>query len=418
MAVESSNLTIEVERPAAWARRLTITVPAAQVARARAQTMTRLSQRLRLPGFRKGKVPAAVLEKRFGQAVDSETVEKLVGDAYRAAVEREGLRPISQASVENIDYAAGRDLTFRVDLEVMPEIELQRLGGFSIRRETPQVTDDQVGRVLERLREQNAVLHPIEEGHPAAGDVVRVSITRLDTDPPGEPRRYEIVLGEDQALPAIEDAIRTMKPGQEGDFAVDLPRNAQDPVSPVERHDLRIGLLEVRRPERPPLDDELARAVGPFESLDLLRERIRADLEREAGREAERGVRSRLLQLILEANSFEVPDAMVREYLEKLVPEAEVADTGKLVEIRDSARPAAIAVIHRHLVIDRVAELESLQATPAEVDARLEAVAQALGRPVGQVRAQFQKNGRLQEIESEITEDKVFEYLKQLSTID
>jgi len=418
MAVESSDLMVAVERPAAWARRLTITVPAARVARERASAMTRLSQRVRLPGFRKGKVPPYILEKRFGQAVDQETVERLVGDAYRVAIESEGLRPITQGSVDGIQYATGADLTFHVELEVRPEIELRRLGGFSVKRAVAAVTEDQVGRVLDRLRDQNAILHPVEGEHPVRGDVVQVAITRRNTDPPAEPRRYEIVLGEEQALPAIEDAIRTLQPGGSSDFAVDLPQNPDDPASPTERHELHIALAEAKRPERPALDDDFARSVGPFESLDQLRARVREDLEREAGRDAERGVRQRLLQLILEANSFEVPGSMVQEYLSRLVPEGEVADTDKLEEIRASARPAAIDVIRRHLVIERIAETESLHASPAEVNARLEILAQALGRAVQQVRAQFQKNGRLQELESDITEDKVFDYLKTLSTID
>ncbi len=418
MAVESKDLMIAVERPGAWARRLTITVPAEKVARERAQSMQRLSQRIRLPGFRKGKIPVAVMEKRFGQAVDQETVERLVGDAYRAAIESEGLRPITQAAVDGIQYATGSDLTFHVDFEVRPEIELQRVGGFTVKRETPAVTDEQIGRVLDRLRDQNAVLHPIAEGQPVVGDVVHVAITRLNVEPPAEPRRYEIVLGEGQALPAIEDAIRTLAPGEESNFSVDLPLDPDDADSASERHELTIALLEAKRPERPALDDEFARSAGPFESLEQLRERVRVDLEREAGREAERGVRHRLLQFILDANAFDVPESMVKDYLARLVPDSEGVETEKLEEIRASAWPAARDAIRRHLVVERIAETESLHATPAEVNARLETVAQALSRSVEQVRAQFQKNGRLQEIESDITEDKVFDYLKTLSTIE
>jgi trigger factor len=420
MAVDSIDLRVEVEKPGAWSRRLTITVPAARIARERASALNRLSQRVRLPGFRKGKVPPAVLERRFGQAIEQETIERVIGEAYREAVQREGLVPITQGAVEHVDYQAGADLVFHVDFEVRPEVELQRLGGFRVKREPVPITDEQVDRVLERLREQHTVWRPIDDENPVNGDMVSVEITRRNADTAAgtKPRTYQLVLGEGQALPPVEEVIRSLRPGLEHDFTVDLPEKADDPASPLRRHEIHVRMLEAKRAERPPLDDEFARGVGDFGTLAELVDRVRSDLAQEAEREAERGVRNRLIQQILEANRFDVPDAMVRDYLEKLLPESERVEREKLEEFRASAWPAAVEMIRRHLVIERVAELESLHATPDEVDARIERVAGAIGKSPAQVRAQFEKSGRLREIEVEITEEKVFEYLKSLSTIE
>src|SRR5688572_24344407 len=115
-----STLKVTIESPATWSRRLTITVPAERLEREKQTTTKRLAQRIKLPGFRKGKVPAQVLEKRFGPAIEQETIERVVGDAYREAVAQEGLHPISQAAIDNIDYQTGSDLTFRVDFEIRP----------------------------------------------------------------------------------------------------------------------------------------------------------------------------------------------------------------------------------------------------------------------------------------------------------
>jgi trigger factor len=417
MAVDSAELKVEVEKPAAWTRRLTITVPKERVARERTSAMRRISQQVRLPGFRKGKVPVSIIEKRFGQAIEQEAIERLIGDAYKQAVEQEGLRPITQGAVERVDYSQGNDLTFAVDLEVRPEIELERLGGFAVKREVPEVPADQMDKVLDRLRDQNAVLEPLADA-PTIGDVVTVEILRKNGESDAKPRSYQLTLGEDQALPQIEEVIRTLKPGEEGDFSIDLPANPDEADGPAERHELHIRMVEARHPVRPELDDEFAKSAGDFEDLAALRARIREDLEREAGREADRNVRYRLMQLILEANPFEVPDSMLDDYLNRLIPDREDADKETLDKVREETRPTAADAIRRHLVIERIAETESLAAAPAEVDTRLEQVAQAVGRNVGQVRAQFQKSGRLTEIESEITEDKVFEYLFTLSTID
>jgi trigger factor len=417
MDVETEALKIAIEKPAAWARRLTITVPQARIQRERKSAMSRLAQRVKLPGFRKGKVPVGVLEKRFGAAIEQETVERLIGDAYREAVKQEGLQPITQGAVEGVEYQPGSDLTFRVDLEVRPEIELERIGGFTVRREAQPVGDEQVDAVLERLRAQQAVWEPLEAGL-ADGDAVVVEIVPLDDPDAGAPRSYQLTLGQGQALPAIEDAIRTLEPETEGEFTVDLPEDADQPDSPVKPHSLRIRLVEAKRPRLPELDDEFARSVGEFATVSDLRDKIRADLEEEAGREADRGVRLQLLQNILDANSFEVPNAMIDDYLARLLPEAKDADAEKMAEIRASAAGPAAEAIRRSLVVERIAEMESLAATAAEVEARVADAAEKLGRDVAEVRGRFAKSGRLTEIEHEITEDKVFEYLTSLSTIE
>jgi trigger factor len=196
-----SELKISIEKPATWSRRLTITVPAERLEQEKQTTARRLAQKVKLPGFRKGKVPATMLERRFGQAIEQETVERVINEAYREAVQREKLQPITQAAIDNIDYSAGSDLTFRVDFEVRPEIELNRLGGFRVQRAVQSVGDEAVDRVVQRLREQHATWHPLTEEAPVLGDMGIVEITPIDNGTAGAPRRYQIFLGEGQVRP-------------------------------------------------------------------------------------------------------------------------------------------------------------------------------------------------------------------------
>ena len=234
----------------------------------------------------------------------------------------------------------------------------------------------------------------------------------------GTPRSYQLVLGRGQALPAIEAAIRTLGPGTDGEFTVDLPEDSDQPDSPVKPHQLRIRMVEAKRPELPAFDDEFARGVGEFATLSDLRDKIRTDLDEEAGREADRAVRFQLLQNILDANPFEVPGSMIDDYLARLLPDAKDADPETLAEIRSSAASPAADAIRRSLVVERIAEMESLNATAAEVEARVADAAARMGRDTAEVRGRFAKSGRLAELEHEITEDKVFQYLISLSTIE
>lgn len=419
MTTEAPELTVSVEKPAAWARRLTITVPADRIAREKKEAVQRLSKRVKLPGFRQGHVPVAVMERKYGPAIEQEAVEKVIGDAYREALANEGLQPITQGSVDNVNYEPGTDLTFDVELEIRPEIELERVGGFTVVREQTAVSDQQIDEVLQRLREENAVWRTKENATPVAGDMVTVEITPLDdaTDAePSQPRQYQIVIGEGQAAQAVEDAVITLKPGEAAEFEVDL-RNPEEPTGPTKPHRMHINVIEVKTPEYAPLDDEFAKGLGDFESLAELRARIADDLGRETEREAERGVRLQLMQQIIEANPFEVPRTMVRSYLDRMMPAREGADPERVDEMRQQLWPAAETALKRSIAVDRIAEMEALRATSAELDARVDEMAERMGRPRGEVAAQLRKAGRIDELEQEITEEKVFEYLKSLSEI-
>jgi trigger factor len=421
LSTETADLKVSVENSSAWGRKLTITVPHDRVERERQGAAQRLAKQVRLPGFRKGKIPNQVMEKRFGQAIEQEAVEKAIGTAYRDALKQENLQPITQGSINDIHYHPGEDLVFHVELEVRPELELERIGGFTLRRDVEMVGDEQVEQVLQRLREEQATWDAVEGRTPLAGDMVDVEITPLDDHTeaaPSSPRRYQVVIGEGQAIPAIEDVLRTLRSGEAGEFDVELPENSEDPAAGTKPHRMQVRMLEVKQPQYAPLDDEFARKLGDFETLGTLRERVREDLQRENERETERRVRAQLLQELIAANPFDVPQSMVQQYVEAMLPAREGADPDKLAEARQSAWPMAEQALQRMLVIERVAELEALHAKPEEVQARVDELAQHLNRPAREVGAQLRKNGRLDEIAREITEDRVFDYLKSLSTIE
>lgn len=411
-----SDLQVTVETPGGWARKLSIRVPADRLEKEKQEAAKRLAQKVRLPGFRKGKVPSHVLEKKFGPAVEQEMLEKVMNTAYREAIQQENLSPISQAAIENVHYHAGEDLTFDVHFEVRPEIELNRLGGFSVQRPRPEVGEAEVGRVIDRLKEEHAVWKPIDAGQAmVVGDMAVVEITSLDGPNANQPKRYQIFLGQDQVRPQIEELIRSMSPGEESEFTVDLPEGEDESIT--RPNPIRIHVIEAKRPEFPPIDDEFAKSLGSFESLADLKEKVRADLDKESEAESERALRAQLVGHILEANPFDVPDTMVNHYLDQTIRPRKGDDPAKIEEMKQAVRPQAVQGLRRLLLVDRVAEIEGLRATPEEVDARVEELASRFNKSLPEVRAQFQKSGRLGELEESITEEKVFDYLKSLSDI-
>lgn len=430
MASNTQELKVAVEEGSSWSRRLSITIPAERVERTRGRIANQVAQGARMPGFRKGKLPASVVEQRFGPSIDQETIDRLIQETYREALDSQGITPINQGKVDDVQFEKGSDMTFQVEVEVRPEIELSRLEGFSVERPKSEVGDDEVDSVLTRLADERAEWEPIEEGkRPDYGDRVLVEITALNDE--GEPTEdkhsYRIVLGESQAIPDVEAAILTLAPGERGEFTVAFPEDFPDEERRGEEQRLRIESKEGERKVLPEIDDEFAKSIGEFDDLAGLRERVLSDLREDADQRSEGEVRRQLIDHILEANPFEAPQSMLDRYLEYMLDgptgnrqaksDRSPEEEERYQKVREGFRPQAEWSLKRTLVVERIAEAEGLRATQDEIDERVEAIANQHDRSPSEVWIQLEKSGQLEELEREITEDKVFDFLKEKNTV-
>ena len=399
-----------------WRRRMSVTVPAAVVHEEEQRAARQLASRAKLKGFRQGRVPTRVIESRFGTALRKEALDKLIADAYRQALVSEKLSPISEGEIEDVQYAPEQDLVFHVTFDVQPVIEVGRLGGFVVERPEAHVKDEHVQAVLERVREQHGAWRPAEGGRPEDGNLVAVKILRLDSES-AEARDYDFVLGQGDAIPEIEAAIKTLEPGSTGEFTITFPADFPDEARRGVSETVRITLTSRSVLELPPVDDDLAKQAGDFESLTDLTAKVREDMEREAEQRADATVRSRLLDFLLEANAFDVPASMVDRYVDAFLGDAKDVPRERVEEARRQIRPEAERAVKRILLIDRVAEMRGLSASEAEVDARVEEIAAANGTTPAKVYASMQKARRLESLERELTEKKVFDFLTEQSEI-
>lgn len=423
MSIDVSRLDIEVRDEAQWRRTLAITIPADIVTAERRKIAKTLARQVRIPGFRAGKIPPSVIEKRFGPALDREMVDKVVGDAYKEALDSQELRPISEGEIQKLDFEPEQDLAFEISFDVEPTYEFSRLTGFSVTRPATQVGDEEVDRVVERLREQQGSWVPVEEGRPEAGDLVSLTATQLNDEGEDElePHDYDLQLGQGDAIEDVESAVYTLEVGQEGEFEVTFPDDFPNEERRGLSQKLRLKLRERKVRELPELDDDFARSVGEFEDLEALTSRIREDLEKEANDQAEGAVRGQLLDAIIDANPFDVPGSMVDRYIDSVLGQAGQGQVDpndeRMQVVREQFRPEAERAVKRMLVIEKVAEAKELAATEDDVDDRIEKIAEANDTSASEVYGRFQKSGRLEQIERELTEQKVFEYLKSESEI-
>jgi len=388
-------------------RHIQVSVPVDVVRDAEEKAARRYASTVRLPGFRPGKAPAAVVRKRFGEAIRQEAVEALVREAFQEVVKKEDLKVAAQPHVHDLKFEEGKPLTFELHLELRPQIELARTSGFRVDRPDVTVTDDQVADQLERVRDEKATWSPAE-GKALPGDMVNVQISTGDQE--AEAKSYPIVLGSGQAIPGIEELIMEAAPGQLLERPVKWPEDFPDEAQRGQTKTVRVTVNEVKRKSAPPLDDAFAGEVGDFESLAALKAAVRIDLARHAVHEAEASVRQQLIDQIIAANAFDVPRSWVQQFVENYAQAYEVPADQK-EQFAGEFRAMAERQIRRDLVIETIAERETLAATEKDLDDRIAEQAEKRNVNPGQIYAQLEKSGRLKEMERSITEDKVFKWL-------
>ena len=410
------TITITPTESAGVSRRMQISVPADTVASYEDQAARKYAKQARIPGFRPGKAPAAMVRKRYATEVRQEAIELAMNDAFREAVEREGLKLAAQPHVHDLKAEPGQPLEFELHCEVRPELALEKLDGFAVTRRDTVVTDDLIDEQIEKIREQKADWAPVED-KPAPGDMVTVMLSTADADgslPEG--KEYRLVLGGGQAIAGIEELIMETAPGGTTERQVRWPEDFPDESQRGVAKLVRVVLTDLKRKSLPTLDDTFAREIGDFDTVQILRDAVRTDMGAHSTREADAEVRGQLIDQIVEANPFDVPKAWVMQLVDGYmqmygVPEAE--------KQRFSLEfvPMAERQVRRDLIVDTIAERETLTASASAVDARIEELAKARNVDPGQVYAQLQKSGRLQEIERELTEDRVFGWLLEKNPV-
>jgi trigger factor len=397
---------------------MTVTIPAGIVQEEEQKAAEQLAGRMRMKGFRKGRVPKSMVQSRFGGALRKETLDRLISESYRAALGLEQLRPISEGEVEEVVYEPGQDVIFHIAFDVQPQLEVSRLGGFAVERPVAEVTDQHVDDVIGRIQEQHGVWEPREDGPAVEKNLVTVKVRRIDEGAEdAEPRDYDFMLGQGDALPDIEEAIKTLPIGGTGEFDVAFPEDFPDESRRGESERVEISLVGRKELVLPELDDDFAKQVGEFDDMSTLRTRVREDLEKDATEQSESVVRGRLLDFLCEANPFDVPVSMVDRYAESVLGDQPNLDPEKKEEVMTTLRPEAERAVKRFLLVDKVAQTQQLEASEDELDERIEEIAGKNDTDPAKIYAELQKAGRLEALEREITEAKVFDFLKSQSEI-
>jgi trigger factor len=381
----------------------------------------RVQKQARLPGFRKGHVPRSLVKVHFSDDVRREVAEHLIPDVYRRALTEAKLDPVNEPDLQDVRLEEGAPLSFVAVVEVKPAINLSDYKGVEVEHKPVAVTADDLSTTLEHMREQQAQFHAVERAA-ATGDLVVVDYTlAIDGHDPSRQTGYEFLVGAGNVLPEIDAAVVGLKAGEERQITL---RFADD----HRREDLRgrggnatVKVVEVKEKALPALDDDFAKSLGEFATLEALRAELMKQLEARRGHDEERALQEKVVDAVIARHEFTVPDALVmrqvahriehaRESVRRqgIDPERMPWDYEKLIA---ELRPGAEKAVRRALLLEAIADKEAIAPTDADVDAEVEKLAQASQRPTPALRRMMEKSGDLEGLRQGIRDRMTLELL-------
>ncbi len=424
-------------------RALKIEVAAEEVTQRFSQAYTELNRQVRIPGFRPGKAPLNILEQRYAKAVEEDVIRSLVPDYYDRAVRQAGISPVvvEIPPLERVKIKKNEPFTFTATVEIKPTIELRDYKApnpISLKPDKRTVTDEQLDRALEVLREQQAKLDAAPAGTTLAeGDFAVVDLEGFLAGAPLEGTKKEGHLhkvGSKAALLGIEiDAYVTGK--KEGDV-IEIPQ-AYPPSHPDTRVagktvQFRLAIQGVKRKTLPVLDDEFAKDCGPFSSLQEIKDKLRAEMEKALKRDIDESYKDTILKRLAETHHFDLPetlvtrelDAIVRQKLQerqrgKATDPAPAATAEDINAIRDENREEANRRVKVGLVLEAIAAKENISVTQEDMNNEVNRLATELRVPVGELVKMIQSGGQdsIEELRSRILADKALEFVYRNAVI-
>ena len=414
-------MKVAVEAIEGCKRRLAVEAPVDVVTQEWERAYGRVQKQARLPGFRKGHVPRSLVKVHFSDDVRREVAEHLIPDVYRQALTEAKLDPVNEPDLQDVRLEEGAPLSFVAVVEVKPEINLSDYKGVEVEHAPVAVTADDLSATLEHMREQQAQFHAVERAA-ASGDLVVVDYTiAIDGLDPSSQKGYEFLVGSRTVLPEIDDAVVGLKAGEEREVAL---RFADD----HRREDLRgrggratVKVVEVKEKSLPVLDDDFAKSLGEFETLEALRAELMKQLAARREHDEQRALQEKVVDAVIARHEFTVPDALVmrqvahriehaRESVRRqgIDPERMPWDYEKLIA---ELRPGAEKAVRRALLLEAIADKEAIAPTDADVDAEVEKLAQASQRPTPALRRMMEKSGDLDGLRQGIRDRMTLELL-------
>ena len=378
----------------------------------------------RIPGFRPGKAPVTLVRRRFAEDIKGEVLQSLVPEQIDKAVKDQNLVPITQPHVDKVDFAENGPLKFRAIFEVLPEVELGAYKDLEVEVDAARVTDSDVEKAIEAVRERAATFAAVEGRALADGDYAQLKLTGTPAGG-GEPLRAESVLchlGAEDTLAPFTENLRGAQVGETRSFDVQYPAEYPDAKLAGKSYAYAAEVLGIKEKKMPELNDDFAKQVSEAQTIEELRSKVRQGLEAESEMRQTAAVRELLLQKLTSAHDFPVPEALVENQMDARLDRAVrslaaqgVDPRGVKVDwaaLRLRQRERAVEDVKAELLLDRIASAENIEVSEEDSESEIARMAERSGESAAAVRASLTKQGALDRMKSKLRSDKTLDWLR------
>jgi len=411
-------------------RELELEIPAEEVSKAMERVAKEFARVARVPGFRPGKAPVSLIRRRFADDIKGEVLQSLVPQLVEKAVAEQKLTPVSQPQVDKLDFNEGQPLKFRAVFEVLPEFELGNYKSLEFEMPALDITDDDVTKTLEEMRERAATFAPVEGRSIQDGDFAQVKLLGTP-DGGGDPLQADSVLchiGAEETMEPFNANLKGANIGEHKNFDAEYPADYPDAKLAGKKFHYAVEVLGIKTKKLPEVNDDFAKDVSEAATLDELKKKVREGLEHQRDHKHKELLHEKVLAEIVKLHDFPVPEALVEHQmdvrLERVVrslaaqgvdPRAVNVDW---VTLRRRQEERAKDDVKAELIIDRIATAENIDVTDEEVTHELEHMAEHSGESAEAIRARLTKQGALDRMKAKLRSDKTLDWLAQNAKIN
>lgn len=397
-----------------------VEIPADLLSREASRVTSEFGRQAKVPGFRPGKIPANVVRTKFAKEIQEEVVSRVLGQSFRDVVIGKGLEPVGEPQLEHLDpFIDGAPMKFRARFEVKPVIELGEYRGLEIEDPKIEVSETDVEAMIERLREQASHYRVETERGLEDGDFAVIDILSSGEELETKTDSGHFKLGEETPLPELHDGLRGKKAGESASFDKTYGEDAGQEAWRGRTVHHEVTLKEIRVQEKPEVNDEFAKSVGGWDTVEQMREAIAADIRAHREHEAVRFKRAQVGDRLLAAHQFDVPEALVDDELGKSLNNYAryLASQGVNLEsaeldwrkIGEEFRPEAVKRVKRSLILEAIARKENLTVSDVEVDAEIRRAAREQEREFADVKHHLKHEGGYEALRASMAQDRALE---------
>lgn len=408
---------------------LQIEVPQEKFSDAVEKAFRKLAPKVSIPGFRKGKAPRAMVERKLGKEyIWEEAIDFVVPDAYYAAIQENQIEPIDRPKIDVVQLEDNKPFIFKVTVQVRPEVQLSQYIGLEAEKAVVEVSDEDVAKELQRFQERHAQLVPVEDAEAELHDITVIDFEGFVDGvafPGGNGTDYALELGSGSFIPGFEEQLTGAKVGEEREVKVTFPETYHAAELAGKEAVFKVIVKGIKRKELAVLDNEFAKDVSEFETLEELKTDIRNRLKEEAGKRADHALKDGLVDKVVAASEVEIPDTMIEQRIDSMLQnmnqrlgmqglsiEEYLKYSGSNVdELRKEYRERAAKDVKVDLVLDAIAKAETIELTDADIDARIEEMAVQYKQEPATLRQWIENGGNLEAIKKSIIIDKTVDFL-------